>query len=245
MIISYRHKFTFLHATKTGGSTVSVYFARHLGPFDIMIGSWGDAARHGIRRNLRARGHAMVLRAAKSLRKRGILRDYIDRRMQERATEAMLWDHASARQVRDYDPKAWAQNFKFTFVRNPFERVVSIYRWNYRDHPEPPSFSEMLRRMEDEDEPGRGLRYWNSWKTYTIDDRIAVDFVGRQENLADDLATICERVGVPFEPAHLTREKQHGKRVDCSVFYTPGDRERVERLFAPEIETFGYRFPGP
>ena len=242
MIISYRHKFIFLHATKTGGSAVSVYFARHLGPFDIMIGSWGDAARHGIRRNARARGHAILLRAAKSLRKRGILRDYIDRRMSERSGETLLWDHASARQVSQYDPKAWTEHFKFTFVRNPFERVVSIYRWNYRDHPDPPSFSEMLRRME-EDERGRGLRYWNSWKTYTIDDRIAVDFVGRQENLAADLATICDRIGLPFDPALVTREKRQGERVDSSALYKPGDRERVERLFAPEIETFGYGFP--
>jgi hypothetical protein len=100
----------------------------------------------------------------------------------------------------------------------------------------------MLRQME-EDEPRRGLRYWNSWKTYTIDDRLAVDFVGRQESLAADLKTICERVGVPFDPALVTREKARGESVDYAAFYTPGDRERVERLFAPEIETFGYRFP--
>lgn len=119
---------------------MSVYLARHLGPRDIMIGSWGDAARHGIRPNLRARGHAVLHRLMKGVPKMGGMHAFVDRRQRDRTGDG-LWDHASARQVSQYDPKAWAGHFRFTFVRNSFERVVSIYRWNYRDHPDPPSFS--------------------------------------------------------------------------------------------------------
>lgn len=244
MIISYRHKFTFVHVTKTAGSSVSVYLARHLGPLDIMIGSWGDAMQRGVRPNFRSSAYAVLCVSPFSvIRSLATGRDLPVNRGYRNRFGKRLGDHATASQISRFDPKAWDRHFKFTFVRNPYLRVVSIYRWGYRDDPSPPGFSEMLRRMEEE-EPRRPLTNWNSWKAYTIDNRIAVDFVGRQETFIGDMREICGRIGIPFDEALLTHEKRRRTTADYGTFYKPGDRERVARLFAPEIETFGYRFPG-
>ena len=38
MIISYRHKFIFMHSRKTAGSSVTALLSHHLGPQDIQLG---------------------------------------------------------------------------------------------------------------------------------------------------------------------------------------------------------------
>jgi hypothetical protein len=84
---------------------------------------------------------------------------------------------------------------------------------------------------------------WESWQLYTKDDEVVVDFVGRQERLADDLRSVCDRLGLSFDERFLMRAKANPAKVDIGSYYKPGDRERIQRLFGPEIEYFKYRFP--
>jgi hypothetical protein len=242
MIISHRHRFIFVHVPKTAGTAISVYLSRYLGPMDIMIGPWGTAAQYGVRPNLRALYYGARQSPDRMLKALWIggLPQMVKAGLRARFGDG-LWDHATAAQIEQFDPRSWDSYFKFCFVRNPFERVVSIYNWNYRKQESRPSFSEMLRRMEDGSLgiPGVG---WDSWPLYTKSDRIAVDFVGRQESLADDMKAVCGRVGIPFDAARITSEKVNRAK-DVRSFYGPGDRDRVERIFSKELEAFGYGFP--
>jgi hypothetical protein len=153
-----------------------------------------------------------------------------------------LADHSSAGEIEAFDPAAWKNYFKFCFVRNPFERAVSLYNWHYRKATTRPNFSEMLRLIE-EGAAERESINWRSWQLYTRDDEIVVDFVGRQERLSNDLRIVCDRLGLPFDDRFLIRAKANPTRPDIRKYYQPGDRERVERLFGAEIEHFKYRFP--
>ncbi len=99
----------------------------------------------------------------------------------------------------------------------------------------------MLRRIEEGDPGAAPGTRWDSWALYTKNDRLAVDFVGRHETLVEDLQNVCDRVGIPFDETLITREKSNQVR-DLETYYEPGDRERVERIFAREIQTFGYVF---
>jgi hypothetical protein len=153
-----------------------------------------------------------------------------------------LADHSSACEIEAFDPSAWKQYFKFCFVRNPFERAVSLYNWHYRKADTRPSFSQMLCLIEAGAAEKERIN-WKSWQLYTKNDEVVVDFVGRQERLSEDLRTVCDQIGLPFDERFLTRAKANPRRPDIRSYYKPGDRERVERLFGAEIEHFKYRFP--
>ena len=243
MIISHKHRFIFVHIPKTAGTTVSVYLARHLGPLDIMIGSWGAAMAQGVRPNARTLFYAATRQSPVSIARallKGRARNLLNSGLRSRFGRE-IWDHSSAAEIERFDPDAWRSYFKFCFVRNPFDRLVSFYHWHYRKHPAPPTFSEVLR-MLDENDPQISRARWESWALYTKEDRPAVDFVGRQETFFDDMRTVCHRIGIPFDETLITHEKPFAQAPHYHAMYGPGDRERVERIFSQEIERFGYHY---
>jgi hypothetical protein len=77
---------------------------------------------------------------------------------------------------------------------------------------------------------------------YMIDAKLAVDFIVRYESLHDDLARVCNRIGV--DALRLPRAKA-GIRSDSSHYreiMTPEERDVVERVCAREIGLLQYSF---
>lgn len=245
MILSYRHRFTFLHAPKTAGSSVKVVFAPHLGPRDIILGARPERRAERIRPNLRAWFDAVSTLDAPGLAA-AVARVSPKRvlNLQEKAYSRHFGvevDHPSAAQLRAFDAKAWDRNFKFSFVRNPYERTASLYFFVTRTGAEKrPSFSTFLHDLQE----GRGrLRRYrhllDQWDIHAIGDRVAVDFVGRHESFEADFRTICRRIEIPV--AFAPRAKA-SPRYDFRDVYDEATRKLVGRLCEREIEHFGYRF---
>ncbi|MDZ7736248.1 MAG: sulfotransferase family 2 domain-containing protein [Gammaproteobacteria bacterium] len=235
MILSYRHRFIFVHLPKTAGSSVAAYLSRYLGPWDIYLGSVGDARRYGGRINIRTRLDHVHPRSLKDTAKRLI----IDRRFKLRQKPmyrpmSPATAHARASEIQSYYPQAWDRSFVFCFTRNPWERLVSLYRWQSRSR-NMPAFTEFLEMAAHKPE-----RYLSS-PAYTIDGRIAVDFIGRYEYLHEDLCNICERIGLPFESGLLPHAKD-SPAYDYREYYGAKHKDLVASICRDEIEMFGYEF---
>ena len=69
---------------------------------------------------------------------------------------------------------------------------------------------------------------------------LLVDFLGRFESLHDDAATIFQRCGLG--PADLPHINASNRSKPYRDFYTDQTRRRVGRLYARDIDQFGYRF---
>ena len=159
------------------------------------------------------------------------------------------------------EPAEFESLFKFSFVRNPFERIVSEYR--YRNYLRHRSFRDfVLNRL-----PGKGWddQYRHVMPQYDMlhdaREHLLVDFVGRFENLEADFAEVCRRIGTAGTPLrHRNRSdkwtrklKRHARNLmyqngenhksGYRAFYDTETREAVSRLYQRDIETFGYRFP--
>ncbi len=134
--------------------------------------------------------------------------------------------------------------FSFAFVRNPWDRQVSYYKYMTR---EPPFVDrKTINRIKSFGSfdnyvkwrcTRRRVRLQKDW-VYSKDGELLVDFVGRYENLKEDFDKICSRIGVSasLPRANVSNTKPYRE------FYTEETRELVREAFKPDIETFGYEF---
>ena len=124
--------------------------------------------------------------------------------------------------------------YKFTCVRNPWDRMVSYYftptqqvgTWDRKEFrkiiSKALSVADYLRLGKGEEDP-----FGN------------VDYIMRFENLADDFRIVCTTLGIPTAslPQYNRSNREH-----YSKYYNDELRELVRERFAPEIERFGYTF---
>ncbi|HKL50548.1 MAG TPA: sulfotransferase family 2 domain-containing protein [Wenzhouxiangellaceae bacterium] len=255
MIISHRHRFIFMHCRKAAGSSIAASLAPHLGPADIHLGTWPEAFEQGVPPNRRAWRDLLHPLAGFSFGCR-LLRNparLFDRdhavaalngaqRLKYRAPLGYSPEHAHARRVSAAYPEAWRSYFKFCFVRNPFDRAVSDYIWRTRKKENAVmTFREFLDQLSRRDFTSSTIpRHFDNWPIYTIDNRIAVDFIGRFERLEEDLARVFEFLGL--DRRILVHAKSMPRQKRYQDWYGDPERSLVERLFANELREFEYRF---
>jgi hypothetical protein len=150
--------------------------------------------------------------------------------------------------------------YKFSFVRNPWARLVSEYRYrNYLSHR---SFKDFV--MNKLPAPGRDDKYRHIMpQTEMLCDNggnLLVDFVGKFEQLQQDFDKVCKQLG--FEDSSLSHVNSSDKksrelrrkvrnflyRNDESYlhryvdFYDTESREFVTNMYRQDIDNFGYDF---
>src|SRR5690606_5566018 len=149
--------------------------------------------------------------------------------------------------------------FKFAFVRNPWERLVSWWSMFDRQRAAPhkandfgrlvlgagPTFDAFLASFDAMPDDEFFKTEWLFRSQASMlgygDGRLAADFIGRFEHMARDWATLAGRLGRPGADLPHVNRSPHGP---YQAYYTPRGREIVARHFAADIEQFGYRFEG-
>jgi sulfotransferase famil protein len=143
--------------------------------------------------------------------------------------------------------KNWNEYFKFSFVRNPWDRAYSDYKWIKKDSCIKGTFKEYILKTGEFDK----IFNDNSIKTYRgdhllqqiefVNDDYLLDFVGKFENLHNDITKINNHIG--FNKVFDKHEKKNRKRFKhYSLFYTDTKKKLVEHKFKNDIENFGYHF---
>lgn len=89
------------------------------------------------------------------------------------------------------------QYFKFAFVRNPWSRLVSIYKYlKFDQHIDFKTF--VMREFQNHVMTDH---FWfarpQSDFLYDANGELLVDFVGRFEQLQDDFSRVCQKIGLP------------------------------------------------
>lgn len=162
--------------------------------------------------------------------------------------------HRTAVMVRAQDPLAFTESFKFCFVRNPWDRLVSAFLflkqgglipddalWAERYLEPFDDFGSFVRSLED--------RTWRatimSWRhfrpqhEFVCDSRkrILVDFVGRYERLAVDFSYVAGKLNVQ---EGLLPESNHSNRAAWPSYYDRATSDLVGWLYKDDIRIFGY-----
>lgn len=153
--------------------------------------------------------------------------------------------HQPAAFYKEKFPDQFRDYFKFSIVRNPWDWLVSRYFWS-RDHQRliDYSFRELLYRLENkmrlsETAPWMEGALAPQIDRLTIDGEIAVDFVGRFENLQNDFVKICSVLGVKAVTLPHVFKTDHA---GYTGYYDEETKRIVEQVYASDIAAFGYHF---
>lgn len=158
---------------------------------------------------------------------------------------------------RSIPPDRWARYFKFAFVRNPWDRFLSLYSYfanmapGHRWHQGPNiDVAEKVKRYGSFGRFCRGFctsgldldfHFWP--QLFWIGDaqgNVLVDFVGRFEHLQADFDAVCARLGVGRTVLPRCNTSRHGHH---APYYDPTTARIVGALYRADVEQFGYRFP--
>ena len=147
--------------------------------------------------------------------------------------------------------------FKFTFVRNPWDKIVSNYffRMGFCKRTQKLSFKDWVTNSTKKKSPtfdNYSFLYCFAQRPQLdwISDRngkLLVDFIGRFENLHEDFNIICDRLEIPRQElsyknkSTLRNPKDHGRK-HYGELYDDETKEIIEERFAKDIEYFGYKF---
>ena len=144
-------------------------------------------------------------------------------------------------------PEDWSRAYRFTFVRNPWDKVVSHYEYRVRtnqtglgDGAVP--FAEWVSLAYGDQDP----RYYDQPKMFApqvewLRDEaggIPLDFVGRFERLSEDFEVVARSLGLSARLPHLNRTQRRHYR----DYYSPETRSIVAEWFREDLEQFGYSY---
>ena len=153
------------------------------------------------------------------------------------ANKFMRWKHINAitleRQIENFD-----EYFKFTFVRNPYDRFVSwVYYYGKKkiNNLHKYSFKELISKCP--------KFVWDTQLSFVLskDNKNLMNFVGKFENFQEDLNTICDKIKIPRQKLP---HKNKSKHKHYTEYYNDETRQIVAEKFAKDIEYFGYEFGG-
>ena len=143
----------------------------------------------------------------------------------------------------------WDDYFKFTFVRNPWDRMVSFFNYQkkvvhkkekygiehfsyekYKKSTEHGDFSLWL-----------GEHRTMSFLNFLSDDsgNLMMDFIGKVENLQEDFNIVCDKIKIPRQQLPHINKTKHKHYTE---YYDEETKSIVAEKCKKDIEYFNYKF---
>lgn len=152
-------------------------------------------------------------------------------------------------------PSEFASFFKFTFVRNPWDRAVSAFQflkdggltqgdvdWANKHIRPQEDFDSFVRRWMTRESvlTWRHFRPQYKYLCLSRENKPAVDFVGRFETLEADYSIVRQKLGIgsSLSKRNVTKDRKQSYQ----DHYTNESRYIVSQVYAEDIEMFGYAF---
>jgi chondroitin 4-sulfotransferase 11 len=165
-----------------------------------------------------------------------------------RAVGILLKQHLTAEEiVAAIGRERWGAAFKVAFVRNPWDKVASHYRYRIKTAQtglgveDTLTFKEWVQAAYQEKDP----YYYDIPKMFapqldwiSVDGEIDCDFIGKFENLNADFERLMGEFGVEIELQHLNKTVKR----DYREYYDPETRDIIGNVFKKDADYFGYTF---
>ncbi len=159
--------------------------------------------------------------------------------------------HATSKQLVEtglVTEEQWNTYFKFTFVRNPWDRTYSDYLWIQSYAGVKGSFNDYLNRTNEFDKVLNdnsnfhylGDHLLSQTDFFDFEGIDKPDFIGRFENFDADIAFILKQLSINKTfSIHKNKSKRH---LHYSNFFSGTKMKKVANLFKRDIDLLKYSF---
>jgi len=134
------------------------------------------------------------------------------------------------------DIKKYNSYFKFSFTRNPWARMVSLYKY-FSNRPNQ-SLVVKNRTFKDFLIHGNSTWWYGAFDNH-VDFIGNVDFIGKIESLQNDFDYVCEKI---VAPKIKIPHKNKSKHKHYTEYYDDETKQIVAEKYAKDIEFFGYKY---
>jgi chondroitin 4-sulfotransferase 11 len=153
--------------------------------------------------------------------------------------------HTTHRKLLENDK--YKNYYKFSFVRNPYDKMVSEFKW-YTDQSNEWNLRHCREYYRDVDfktfvnkfltlHPGDSYHLYSQYSILTP--LKGIDFIGRLENLQEHFDIICDKIGIPQQQLPHENKSNHKHYTE---YYDDETKEIVAEKYKKDIEYFGYKF---
>ena len=143
----------------------------------------------------------------------------------------------------------WNDYFKFSFVRNPWDRMLSMSKHgefygsvvedgkiNVNEYMQRFPNVEIDHRSKSKDENIKPIE--NAVYLNILNEEL--DYIGRFENLQEDFNKVCSIINCKTKLLH--KQVNNKKHKHYTEYYDDETRQIVAEIYAKDIELFGYEF---
>lgn len=221
-IINNSYKFVFVHIPKSAGTTITSIFSKYTNYCDLEIGGtdFGEKIQPAYKKRFG------------------------------------LAKHSSAREIKSLmGAVEWSRYFTFAFVRNPYARAYSAYNFLRKWESPNQIFNEKMRSFNSFDEfvdsdywyetdgPDEIFKPQVHWlRGSPASDNLAVEFIGRVENIEKDIADIFNIIGLKKVPnaksqqtrLNVTTEPDAFKKIEIKT------AKKVYEKYKHDFNLLGY-----
>lgn len=251
-IISHKHKFIFLKSRKTAGTSVSAVLAKICGDDDILALSKDVIESSGLQRkniNIPLSSYSIDVLGKHTYRMYSSLVDIIKRNKSFSDIELLptFKQHMSAMELKNIlGESIWNNYYKFTIERNPFDRLVSFYKWRTHRFNIECSFNDFaLSTLGYNNKLSHITSGFSNIHFYSFDKKnICVDRVLAFEDIEVELIRLLNdldlndqnKIELPMLKAGIREDRRY------RVYYSDTLRDMAEESFKVETKLFGYTF---
>ena len=169
-----------------------------------------------------------------------------------------IWRHSTAEQIIDhYGADIWNEYFTFAVVRNPWDRLVSMFHFNIKGRwithhcdPRVTRIRKECRRFLRKHSRCKKIAFLDYAKNhihrkpqyeYVCDSsgNVLVDSVFKLEDLSTDYSLLSSKLGLPdLKLGHANKTS----RGSYSEYYDSDSVAAVADIYSEDINKFGYEF---
>ncbi len=130
--------------------------------------------------------------------------------------------------------------FKFTIVRNPYDRIISLWLWGSKAYYKDYSFKDFVIAVKNKKFTDHNFVRFIPMVNWLRNEKgeLTVEYIGRFEKLSKSVSEICEKIGVPL--IQLEKVNAAVGRKHYTEYYDQETKEIVKNLYSEDFSTFGY-----